>query len=140
MTTRLREWTRADDGRIAILVLVMGIGVLIMIGLAVDGGAKARALARADNIAAEAARAGGQAINLDQAATGGAKVVDPAEARTQTMRYLADAGVTGTVTPADGGRRLHVDVSISFDTTLLSLIGVGSMTVTGSADAQLLTG
>lgn len=140
MKSFLRRGTRADDGRIAILVLIMGIGVLVMIGLAVDGGAKARALARADNIAAEAARAGGQAINLDQAATGGAKVVDPAKARTEAMRYLADAGVTGTVTPTDGGRRLHVDVSISFDTKLLSLIGVGSMTVTGSADAQLLTG
>jgi hypothetical protein len=48
---------RGDDGQISLLVLVLTIAVLAMIGLSVDGGGKVRALQRADNLAAEAARA-----------------------------------------------------------------------------------
>ena len=40
------------------------VGLLVLLGLVVDGAAKVRAVQRADTLAAEAARAGGQAIAL----------------------------------------------------------------------------
>lgn len=130
----------ADDGRIALLVVIMAFGVLVAIGLAVDGGGKMRTLQRADNLAAEAARAAGQAIDLDQAALGGPKVADPDRAVAAAHRYLAAAGVTGTVTLSGDRQLITVTVTARYDTVILSLVGYHRLTVTGHGSAQLLTG
>jgi Flp pilus assembly protein TadG len=142
VTGLLRRAAREDDGRVALLVLVMAFGVLVMIGLSVDGGGKMRAIQRADNIAAEAARAGGQAIQLDQAAAGGEKVPDPAQAVAQAQNYLAAAGVEGTVTLTDDGGQqiISVTVTTTYNTQMLGLIGINQLSVTGTGSAQLLTG
>jgi hypothetical protein len=58
-----------EEGRIALLVIVLTLVVLVMIGLSVDGGGKLRALQGADRLA-EAARAAGQAIAAPQAIQG----------------------------------------------------------------------
>jgi Flp pilus assembly protein TadG len=139
MTRRPTSW-RDDDGRIALLVLVMAFGVLAMIGLAVDGGGKMRALQRADNLAAEAARAAGQAIDLDQAAAGGEKVADPTRAVAAAQRYLAAAGVDGTVSLSGDRRQINVTVTGAYNTTILAMVGYNRLTVTGHGSAQLLTG
>src|SRR5512142_163776 len=97
---------RDDDGRVALLVLVLTVAVLAMIGLSVDGGGKVRALERADELASEAARAAGQAIYAPQAIEGGDKIVDPAAAAAAAQNYLTATGVTGTVTVA--ADRKHV--------------------------------
>jgi Flp pilus assembly protein TadG len=140
MTGRLRRARHDDDGRIALLVLIMAFGVLAMIGLAVDGGGKMRALQRADNIAAEAARAAGQAIDLDQAAAGGEKVADPGRAVAAAQRYLRAAGVTGTVSLSGDRRQVTVTVTGTYNTAILGIVGIGRLTVTGHGTAQLLTG
>ena len=49
-TVRRRRDTPRDEGRIALLVIVLTVAVLAMIGLSVDGGGKVRALERADNL------------------------------------------------------------------------------------------
>src|SRR4051794_13489718 len=97
-----------DEGRIALLVVVLTFAVLAMIGLSVDGGGKVRALQRADRIAAEAARAAGQAIAGPQAIRGGDKVVDPVAAAAAAQNYLAAAGVTGNVTVSDDRKQITV--------------------------------
>jgi Flp pilus assembly protein TadG len=137
--TQLRRW-RDDDGRIALLVLVMAFGVLAMIGLAVDGGGKMRALQRADNIAAEAARAAGQAIDLDQAATGGQKVADPNRAVAAAQAYLNAAGATGTVSISGDRQQVTVTVTGTYDPVILPMVGITRQTVIGHGSAQLLTG
>src|SRR5437764_8635842 len=104
-----RALRRDDEGRIALLVIVLTVAVLAMIGLSVDGGGRVRALERADNLASEAARAAGQAIYAPQAIEGGDKVVDPAAAVTAAQTYLTAAGVTGAVTVAPD--RKHITVS-----------------------------
>lgn len=129
-----------DDGRIALLVLVLAFGVLAMIGLAVDGGGKMRTLKRADSIAMEAARAAGQAIQFQLAVPGGEKIVDPARAVIAGENYLARAGATGEVVPSEDGRSVTVTVTLNYDTQMLSLIGIGELTVTGESTALLLTG
>lgn len=140
MTGCLRRAVHADDGRIALFVAVMAFGVLVAIGLAVDGAGKMRTLQKADNLAAEAARAGGQAIDLDQAATGGRKVVDPARAAAAARSYLTAAGATGTVTVSADRRQVTVTVTARYSTVILGLVGYHQLTVTGHGSAQLLSG
>ncbi len=135
MMSRLRD----DRGRVAIFFAILAPAFLAMIGLVVDGGGKIRALQRADNIAAEAARAAGQAINAGQAISGGEKVIDPGAASTAAQQYInALDGVTGTVTTIDG-THLRVTVTVRWNATLLSLFGgPGAGTARGQATATLV--
>lgn len=136
-----RWWRRArrdDDGRIALLVIVLVVAVLAMIGLSVDGGGKVRALERADNLASEAARAAGQAINAPQAIQGGAKVVNPAAAVAAAQNYLTAAGVTGTVATSPDGTHITVTVTIVYTTVFLGLVGIDTLTATRHATAVLI--
>ncbi|MCL7455971.1 pilus assembly protein [Micromonospora sp. MSM11] len=128
-----------DDGRVTIWFAVLTPALLALIGLVVDGGAKVRAYQRADNIAAEAARAGGQAIKAGQAIDGGTKEIDPSVAATAVQAYLDDLdGVTGTVT-VDGAQQLTVTVTVTYNPILLDLFGGGvGTTATGRATATLI--
>jgi Flp pilus assembly protein TadG len=131
--------TRRDDGRIAIFFAILAPAYLAMIGLVVDGGGKIRALQRADNIASEAARAAGQAIDAGQAIEGGAKVVDPAAARSAAAAYLGKAGggVTGSVTDT-GDQTLTVNVRVTWSPVILGAFGAGGSTATGRATVNLV--
>ena len=128
-----------DEGRIALLVIVLTVAVLAMIGLSVDGGGKIRALESADDLASEAARAAGQAIYAPEAIEGGDKVVDPAAAVAAAQNYLAAAGVTGTVVVAADRKHVTVTVTILYNTVFLGLIGIDTLTATRHATAVLLT-
>jgi hypothetical protein len=128
-----------DEGRIALLVLVLALAVLAMIGLSVDGGGKVRALERADNLAGEAARAAGQSILAPQAIQGGDKVVDPTAAVAAADHYLAAAGVAGTVTVWPDRKHVTVTVTITYPTRFLALVGIPTLSATRHATAVLVT-
>ncbi|MEV6922971.1 pilus assembly protein TadG-related protein [Dactylosporangium sp. NPDC051485] len=132
------RFQRNDEGRIALLALVLAFAVLVMIGLSVDGGGKIRAMERADNVASEAARAAGQAILAPQAIEGGEKVVDPAAAVAAAQHYLAAAGVTGVVDIAPDRKHITVTVTITSTTLFLGLIGINTLTSTGHATTVLV--
>lgn len=117
-----------------------GLALLILIGLVVDGGGKVRAVQRADAIAAEAARAGGQAIVLPAAIQGQPPRVDPAAAVAAANAFLARRRLAGTVTVTGGGRSLDVQVQTHTPTVFLSLIGIGDLVATGHASATLVRG
>jgi hypothetical protein len=127
-----------DEGRIALLVVVMVVAVLAMIGLSVDGGGKVRALERADNLASEAARAAGQAILAPQAIAGGDKVLDTTAAIAAAQTYLTAAGVTGTVNVSPDRKHVTVTVTIVYDTVFLGLVGIDTLTATRHATAVLV--
>ena len=133
-----RRTAARDEGRIALLVIVLTVAVLAMIGLSVDGGGKVRALRKADNLAAEAARAAGQAIQGSQAIPGGEKVVDPVPAVQAAQSYLAAAGVSGTVTVSQDRKQITVTVTIVYDTVFLDLVGLDSLPATRQATAVLV--
>jgi Flp pilus assembly protein TadG len=137
--TRYRPRWRDDHGRVSIWFAVLMPAFLAILGLVVDGGAKVRALQRADNIAAEAARAGGQAIKAGQAINGGAKELDITLVASAVQAYLAGLdGVTGTVA-IDNARRLTVTVTVTYDPILLDLFGgAGGSTVTARETANLV--
>ncbi|WP_030618378.1 TadE/TadG family type IV pilus assembly protein [Streptomyces achromogenes] len=132
---------RTDDrGGVTVFVAVCVIALIGIIGVAVDGGSKMRAAERADYIAGEAARAGGQAIDPSDAISGKAIDVDPQAAAAAARAYLRSAGATGTVGVSGNGKSLVVTVTGTYDTKFLSVVGIGSLPVTGHGKATLLHG
>ncbi len=123
----------------SVFFVVAAIAMLTMLGLVVDGGGKIRAVQRADAAAAEAARQGGQAIVVAPAVQGQGVQVDAAEAAAAARAYLAQAGVEGSVTVAQG-TTLVVETNMSYSPVFLGLIGVGPMSVHGGATVRLARG
>lgn len=130
----------SERGSVTLFVVVAVAGLLAMAGLAVDGGGKVRAVQRADRVAAEAARAAGQAIDAPAAILGAVPTVSSADAVAAGLRYLQAAGAIGTVHAVDGGRAVEVRVTEDQPTVFLGLIGVNEITVTGSAQVALVRG
>lgn len=130
-----RRRPRGDRGSVTVFAVAAFLGVVIVAGLAVDGSRAAQAAARAQAVAAEAARAGGQSID-PAAAIRGEEVVDPAAAVAAAQTYLAAAAVPGTVQVV--GNQLVVDVTVTSDTTLLALVDVDGFSMTGHAVADLI--
>jgi hypothetical protein len=114
--------------------------IVVAIGATVDASGQFRTMLYADSVAAEAARAGGQAIDLNQIHQGGPGVVDPTEATAAATTYLAEAGVDGTVTISTDRTSISVTVTHPYQTRILGLIGIDSVTVTGEATATLVAG
>ena len=139
MSTRQRlRYADAERGAISVFLAVLVPGLLLIIGLAVDGGAKVAATQRANAIADEAARAGGQALDVSAALTGQVRV-DPAAAVAAAQDYLDRSDVAGSVTVVDGDT-LQVTTSLTEPTAFLGLVGITAMTVEGSGTADLISG
>ena len=127
-----------QDGSVSLFLVVAVVALFITVGLVVDGGQKLRSTQRADDVAAEAARAGVQSIQPANTVRGQPAQVNPGAAITAARHYLSVARVDGTVTVTGG--RVKVATSISFTPAFLSLIGLGTQTVTGRAEARLARG
>lgn len=138
LRTRLRS--DPDRGSVTVFFAISVLGLLLLIGLVADGGAKLRATQQAAATAAEAARAGGQALDTAAAADGDTSRVDRALAIQAAQDYLTAARVTGTVTVSEDRTRLTVTVTRTAPTAFLSLIGIDTLTVTAHADAVLVGG
>lgn len=138
---RLARWPGRgvrDRGRISVFVAGAMPMMLVFIALMWDASGYLRALHRADNIANEAARAAGQAINIPLAVTGEEIVVDPDAAAQAASAYLSDAGVTGQVQVSEDGRQVSVAVEVVYEPLLLGPFGFDPLTAAGSADAHLV--
>ncbi|MFC3503708.1 pilus assembly protein TadG-related protein [Micromonospora krabiensis] len=133
-----------DAGRVSIFLAVAMVGVLALIGLSFDGAGQLRTLQRADNLAAEAARAGGQAIDRATAIAGGPKRIDQPQARAAVADYLATVDTAGhsvSFPVVDGETLVSVRVEVTYHRSMLGLFGFpDTVTVTGEATARALTG
>lgn len=138
MNVKRRQRWDDDTGSITIFVVVALTGLMVLAGLVVDGGAKVRAVQRADRLAAEAGRAGGQVIDVPAAITGDEPTLDARAAVSAAQAYLHTNGVRGEVSVTDAGRSLAVEVTTSTDTVFLGIIGVQTMPVRGSAKVRLV--
>ena len=127
-----------QHGSVSLLLVVAVLALLIAVGLVVDGGAKLRSTQRADDAAAEAARAAVLSVQPGSTVRGLRPQVDTAAAVRAAQAYLSTAGVTGSASVTDG--RVRVWTSVSFTPSVLSLIGLGTQSVTGQADARLARG
>ncbi|MDR7381233.1 hypothetical protein [Promicromonospora iranensis] len=110
--------------------------LLLCAAFVVELGGTLQAQQRVNDLAAQAARTGGQQISLASGTTSGTQTltVDPYAARTAAQAYLSAAGVTGAVTVADA--TLTVTVSDTYRSPIIGSIA-GPREVSGSATARL---
>ena len=126
-----------ERGSVTTWVALSAVVMIVLVGLAIDLGGQVYAKQRAQDIAAQAARAAGQQLQGGAAVRGQGAVVDPARAAAAARAYLAGAGdVTGSATTR-GGDTIIVNTTSTYHTTFLSIIGIGSLTVTGHAQAHI---
>lgn len=127
-----------QDGSVSLMLVVAVLALLIAVGLVVDGGQKLRSTQRADDAAAEAARAAVLSVQPGSTVRGLTPRTDSAAAIRAAQDYLSGVGVAGSVQVSDG--RVQVTTTSTFTPSFLSLIGLGRQTVTGQADARLARG
>ncbi|MET7919840.1 pilus assembly protein TadG-related protein [Streptomyces avermitilis] len=130
---------RRDDGSMSLFFAVTTVGLLMVMGLLVDGGGALNASNRAESLAQETARTAGQQLDPAQAIEGTAITIDPDAAQGAAQDYLAAAGVQGDVQISDGGHTMTVTVHDTYHTYFAQLLGKGTISVTGSATAHLQT-
>ena len=127
------EHKDAERGSITLWAVIITSAVLVVMGLVVDGAGQMRATQRADQVAREAARAAGQAVSGDPI-LGRPGLVDVSSGRKAAKSYLAAVGVPGTVDV--DGTTITVTTSVVYQPVMLSAIGIGARTVTGTAVAE----
>ena len=118
-----------------VFVTLVSAALIIVLGLVVDGGQQVRAARSCETAAAAAARAGADAVAKDVLS---ATPPDSAAAlRAAQVSLAGQPDVSGSVTLGSGGRSVQVRTSQSKPTYFLSLIGINSVSATGSARAEL---
>jgi hypothetical protein len=126
-----------ERGSITAFVAVVATALVLVAGMAYDGGQVIRAHNAARNDAERAARAGAQQIDLDHLRATNEPRLDPAAAEAAAVGYLERAGVRGTATASDSS----VTVTVSVVQSMLILPGadrtiVVSETATAVDEAQ----
>lgn len=121
-----------ERGSVTLYAVIIIIAALALTGLVVDGGAQMRTQQRADQVAREAARAAGQAIN-GQPVLGRPGLVDVSRGRQAAQKYLATAGIAGTVTV--NGTTISITTNVPYEPIMLSAFGMGTVTVSGYSEA-----
>lgn len=133
-----------EAGRISVFLAVAITGLLAVLGAAVDATGQLRTLLRADNLAAEAARAAGQAVDVDAVAGTGQHQLDRDQAIRYAAEYLAAAGhdqpgSDWTVEPSPDGTAVEITVQLTYQPRILGLFGRPPTRVTGTATAVLVS-
>lgn len=130
----MREFVRDERGQSISLFVLLVMGALILVaGLVIDGGQKVAAASRAEAAAAGASRAAGNAAATRR--LGGAEPAGAAVLAAKT--YLAgDPTVEGSVSLREGVVR--VETRSSAPTLFLSVVGLATVTGTGSAEAVIV--
>lgn len=133
MLGKLRD--KAQQGSVTLWSVIVTLGLFMVIGLVVDGGAQLRATQKADQLARGAARAGAQQVTTASLRGKGAIEVDSAQANQAARAYIAasDAVVTGV---SVSGSTVTVYTSVTFRPALLSMVGYGSISVRGEGSAE----
>jgi hypothetical protein len=130
---------RGESGQVTPFVTVLTLALLLCAGLVVDGGRVLAARRQAADLAASAARAGAQAVSIDELRTTNRQLLDPAEATEAAQHYLDVAGhPDGDVSVS--GDSVEVRVRLTTPLVILRLVGLGERTVTGSGRARSVRG
>lgn len=134
---RHRQKAPNERGSISIWLVTSSFVMMMLVGLTVDLGGQIHTQQRAHDVAAQAARAGGQQVQAAPAIQGQYLAIDATSARSAAQRYLTAANVTGTVS-ISGGDTITVNVTDTYSPVFLSIIGLHDLTVTGKASARLI--
>lgn len=125
-----------DQGSISVMAILIAATVVVMMGLAVDVSGHVHAMQEARSVAREAARTGGQQVNVPAAVRGHGVEANPGEAAAAANVYLAAAGTTGSAT-VTGPTTIRVDVTSTYHTRFLSVIGISTLSSTGQENARI---
>jgi Flp pilus assembly protein TadG len=131
------SFIRNERGSISIWLATASFVMMMLVGLAVDLGGQVHAKQRAHDVAAQAARAGGQRIQPAAAIEGRSVSVDLAAARAAALDFLDAADIDGTVT-ITGGDTVTVTVTDHYEPKFLGVIGITDLEVTGEASARVV--
>lgn len=126
-----------ECGSITVWMALASFVMMFLVGLAVDLGGQVHAHERAHDLAAQAARAGGEEVEGGAAIQGREPIISQAAARAAAQRYLDAAGVSGTVEITNGDT-ITVTVHDSYDSQFLGLIGIKRLDASGKATARLI--
>jgi Flp pilus assembly protein TadG len=127
----------AERGSVTAFVVVLATAFIVAAGLVIDGGlalaGKTTALDEAQQAARTAATALAQGPLRD-----GQIALNPTVALSDAQAYITATGDTGSVTL--DGTVIHAHVVHRQPTRILSLFGVGQITVSGDATARVESG
>jgi len=98
-------------------VAVIATALVMVAGMAFDGGAILNAHATARRVAAEAGRAGAQQVDIDHLRATGEVRLDPGAAESAARSFLAAAGVDGSALV--DGAEISVTVTVRHDLLIL---------------------
>jgi hypothetical protein len=117
-------------------ILVIAGAFTVLLGLVVDGGRVIDARVASSRAAAQAARAGADALS-ESSVRNGSDAIDAEAARARAQGYLRDAGLTGTVSVADD--TVTVTVTGESKNQILGVIGVSSFPIDETESARAIT-
>jgi uncharacterized membrane protein len=128
--------TATERGTISVFVVVVTVALIAVAGLVLDGGRLLAARREAQDIAANAARAGAQALD-EEHLRAGRTVIDPTAGATAVARYLVQTPATGTSSISGDAVTVRVQMPVR---VLLPLTGTSQRTVTSSQRARAVQG
>ena len=128
---------RGERGSISVWMVTASFVMMVLVGLAVDLGGQVHTQQRARDVAAQAARIGGQQVQPAPAVRGQYVAVNTAPARAAAQHYLTTSGLNGTVT-VTGGNTITVMVTDTYQPKFLLFLGIDHLDVTGTASARLI--
>lgn len=124
-----------DRGSISAFVAIVAVALVMVAGMAYDGGQVIAAQGRAHSYASKAARAGAQEIDITTLRSTGRRALDRTRAESSARAYLADVGAAGTV-DVDGA---SVTVSVTIDQAM-HILPSPDRTVAATETATALDG
>jgi len=130
--------SRRDKGSVTIWLALASFVMIVLVGVAVDLSGQVYAQQHARDIAAQAARTAGQQIDASRGVRGIGAQTNTAQAIAAAKSYIAAAGMEGDATVTGGGRTITVSVVDTYETKFLSIIGLTSLRVTGSAETRVV--
>ena len=80
-----------DGGSVSVMMAILGLAIFVTLALVVHGGRSLGALSEAQDIADNAARAGAQAVDLEQWRSTGRPVIDRDQAEVEIAQFLGDS-------------------------------------------------
>ncbi|HEY3411297.1 MAG TPA: pilus assembly protein [Propionicimonas sp.] len=130
--------SRGERGSVSVWAALIVAAFTLIVGISVDLTGQIAAKQHATDIAAQAARIAGQQLDANAVMDGGTHTsVDIAKARATALAFIARADMHGTVT-VTGGTQLEVTVTGTYRPVILTSIGLGPLTVTGTSTARLV--
>lgn len=137
MLPRSRTHGRDEKGSISVWMITTALTMTLLVGLAVDLGGQVYAKQRAQDLAAQAARSGGQQLVASSSVRGVSARVAPAAAVAAARTYIAGApGYSGSAR-VTGGTTVVADTHTTYTTKFLSIIGIRTLRVTGHAEVRV---